>query len=244
MADATKFHWAGRVSRRDIQRLYESDARGMRDDELLDRVHYAIHARVSDMFEVRAATNMGQVRCRSCGESIAQPFRMGSPHKRDVLRCERCGWQTTCGEYFDSYTGKSMMPGSATALFEQYLERFPQATTPQKKMLLIDWLIHQFHVMQGVARMPVGVNVIAGTTEQVRELIEGLAGGPGSTPGLSSPDEWRATYHDPVRLFKQSHSHQEVQEIAARLGIQGRLRMQEDELIPIILRLTGAGAHT
>lgn len=64
MPEHDKFHWAPRVSRRDIQRLYESDARGMLDEDLLDRVHYAIHARVSDMFEVRQAQQFGRVNCR------------------------------------------------------------------------------------------------------------------------------------------------------------------------------------
>ncbi len=85
--------------------------------------------------------------------------------------------------------------------------------------------------------MPVGENVIQGNTDQVRELIETLAGGPGGTPGLSSLDVWRSVYYDPVRLFKQSHSHSEVQKIAAQLGIKGRSQMSEDELIPEILRL-------
>jgi hypothetical protein len=40
-----KFHWAKRVSRRDIQRLYESDAQGMPDEDLLDQIHYAIRGR-------------------------------------------------------------------------------------------------------------------------------------------------------------------------------------------------------
>jgi hypothetical protein len=55
---------------------------------------------------------------------------------------------------------------------------------------------------------------------------------------LSSPKEWSAVYHDPVRLFKQSHSHSHVQKIAAQLGIKGRSQMSEDELIPEILRRT------
>ena len=51
-SDRNRFHWAERVSRRDIQRLYESDAQGMLDQELLDEVHYAIYVRVRDMFDV------------------------------------------------------------------------------------------------------------------------------------------------------------------------------------------------
>ncbi len=237
MTDQQKFRWAKRVSRRDIQRLYESDAQGMLDEDLLDKVHYAIHARVCDMFEVRTTIQTGRVTCRNCGAPVPQPFRLGAPNKESILKCQQCGWQVTCGEYYDSYTGGSMLPGSAVDLFEDYLARFTQAKTAPQKMLLVDWLIHRFHVMQGVARMPVGVNVIQGTNEQVRELIESLAGGPGSTPGLSPLEQWRAVYYDPVRMFKQTHSHSQVQQIAAQLKIEGRSRMSEDEWIPVILRL-------
>ena len=237
MPDPDKFHWAKRVSRRDIQRLYESDSRGMLDEDLLDKVHYAIHARVVDMFEVREAQQYGRVKCRGCGASVPSPYRMGGYNKNNPLKCEQCGWEVTCGEFYDSYTGGSMLPGSVTDLFECYLERFPKARTTAEKMLLVDWLIHQFHVMQGVARKPVGENVIQGTVDQVRELIESLASGPDSTQGLSSREEWRAVYYDPVRLFKQTHSHSQVQKIAAQLGIRGRSQMTEDELIPEILRL-------
>ncbi len=242
MPDHDKFHWAKRVSRRDIRRLYEGDARGLLDTDLLDEIHYAIHARVCDMFEVREAQQFGRVKCRNCGAPASQPYQMGSRNKNKILKCEQCGWQVTCGEYYESYTGKSMLPGSVVDIFEAYLERFPKATTPAEKMLLIDWLIHQFHVMQGVARMPVGQNIIQGTTDQVCELIESLANGSKSTPGLSSLEQWCSIYYDPVRLFKQSHSHSQVQEIAAQLGIQGRSQMSEGELIPEILRRSPAWA--
>ena len=131
-----------------------------------------------------------------------------------------------------------MLPGSVPFLFETYLERFPQAKTAPEKMLLIDWLIHQFHIHQGVAGKPVGVNVIQGTKDQVHELIESLASGPGSLQGLSSLEEWRAVYYGPARLFKEAHSHSEVQKIAARLGIRGAKKIMEDELIAEILRLS------
>ena len=238
-----KFHWAKRVSRRDIQRLYESDAQGRLDEELLEQIHYAIHTRVCDMFEVREAQQFGQVKCRNCGTILPEPFRMGSRYKNQVLKCEACGWQVTCGEFFESYNGKSMLPASMTNMFEDYLARFPNAKTPPKKMQLLDWLIHQFHAHQGIAGKPVGVNIIQGTKDQVRDLIETLANGPSSTEGLASQDAWRTTYYDPVRMFKQSHSHSEVQRIAEQLGISGRRLMSEDELIPEILRLTSGLAE-
>ena len=185
MPTQNKFHWARRVSRRKIQRLYESDAQGLLDEDLLNEVHYAIYARVCDMFEVREAQQFGRVKCRQCGAAIPQPYQMGTRNKGKILKCEKCGWQVTCGEFYKSYSGKSMLPGSMTDMFEEYLARFPKAKTPTEKLLLIDWPIHQFHVMQGVAGKPMGQNVIQGTADQVRELIETLAYGPGNTEGLS-----------------------------------------------------------
>jgi hypothetical protein len=237
MLEQDKFHWAGRVSRRNIQRLYESDARGLLDEELLEELHYAIHARIVDMFEVRDAQTFGRVHCRQCGEVIPQPFRMGARNRQELLHCEKCDWHVTCGEFFESYTGKSMLPGSVTDMFEEYLARFSKANTAQEKMLLLDWLIHQFHVMQGIARMSVAKNVIQGTDEQVRQLIETLACGPGSTQGLSSLAQWQSVYYNPVRMFKQSHSHAEVQKVAEALGIKSRTKISEDELVAEILRL-------
>lgn len=130
MPDHSSFHWAERLSRRDIQRVYESDAQGLLDVELLDEVHYAIYARVCDMMEVREAQQFGRVKCRHCHEPISQPYRMGARNKNNVLECAKYGWRVTCGEFYDSYTGKSMLPGSAFDLFESYLERFPKARTP------------------------------------------------------------------------------------------------------------------
>jgi hypothetical protein len=41
MPSEDQFHWAKRVARKAIQRLYASDADGMLDTELLEEVHYA-----------------------------------------------------------------------------------------------------------------------------------------------------------------------------------------------------------
>ena len=120
-----------------------------------------------------------------------QPYQMGTRNKQKILKCEKCGWQVTNGEFYKSYTGKSLLPGSVVDIFEGYLDRFSKARTPSQKMLLIDWLIHQFHVMQDVAQKPVGQKVIQGTADQVRALIETLAYGPGNTQGLSSLAAWR-----------------------------------------------------
>lgn len=235
MPEPDHFHWAGKVSRRDIQRLYESDAKGLLDEDLLDRVMYAIHTRVQDMFEVREAQQTGRVKCRACGAPIPQPYWMGGKNKANRLTCPQCGWQVTCGEYYGSYTGKDLLPGSRTALFEEFLERFPTAQTAPQKMLLLDWLIHAFHVQSGVAGRLVAMNVIQGSRDQLIELLTALAAPDDKS---ASKAAFLAERDNPIRRFRRKvRSRARVMEIAAQLGIQGRSKMPENELISEILRL-------
>jgi len=235
MPDHDKFHWVGKISRRDIQRLYESDAQGLLNVDLLDQVMYSIHARVQDMFEVREAQKLGRVKCRNCGSPISQPFWMGGRYKNNVLKCEKCGWQTTCGEYQGSYSGKDLLPGSRSEMFQAFLDRFPAAYTPQEKMLLLDWLIHAFHVQSGVAGRLVAMNVIQGTRDQLIELLTSLAA---VDSKQTTKEAWLAEDDNPIRRFRLTYSsHARVMKVAARLGIQGRSKMPENELISEILRL-------
>jgi len=88
----------------------------MLDEALLDEVHYAIYARVRDMMEVREAQQTGRVTCRSCRVPIPQPYRMGGRAKAEILECATCGWKVTCGEFYDSYSGKSMLTRRAPEL--------------------------------------------------------------------------------------------------------------------------------
>jgi hypothetical protein len=235
LPEQDKIRWAGKVSRTDIQRLYASDAQGLLDEELLEKVMYTIHARVSDMFEVWEAQQFGRVKCCRCGAPIPQPYRMGGGNKANVLACEQCGWQTTCGEFYDSYTGKDLLPGSRKELFQDFLERFTTAHTPPEKMLLIDWLIHAFHVHSGVSGRLVAMNVIQGSRDQLIELLSTLAAFEG---GEAAKKAFLEEEDNPTRRFRRKYaSHARVLEIAAQLGIQGRSKMPENELINEILRL-------
>ncbi len=235
MPDLDLFHWAGKVPRRDIQRLYELDAQGLLDEALLEKVMYTIHARVCDMFEVRATQQTGIVKCRACGAPIPQPFWMGGRNKNIALICEQCGWQTTCGDFYNSYTGKDMLPGSRTDLFQEFLVRFPAAHTPQEKMLLLDWLIHAFHVQSGVSSRLVAMNMIQGSRDQLIEMLSNLAA---SDIRLAFKEVWLAEEDNPIRRFRKKYpSRKKVLEVAAQLGIQGRSKMEENDLIAEIFRL-------
>ncbi len=232
------FHWARKVSRRDIQRLYASDASGMLDEDLLNQILYGIYARITDMLELQEAQKKGIVHCRSCGSVTPDRFRMGYRHKSDLLICQKCGWQVTCGEFFESYSGERMLPGSRPDVFNGFMERFPKAKTAPEKMLLVDWLIHEFHVLEGIDNRLVATNVIQGSKQQVSELIAALACGPNSTPGIpQTKEEWQARFAHPYRVFRQSHAEAQVLQIAADLGIVNHREMQQDQLVAEIYRL-------
>ena len=242
MNDQDKIQWAGKVSRRDIRRLYDSDAQGLLDEDLLNKVMYTIHARVCDMFEVMEAQKFGRVKCRNCGASIPQPYWMGGRFKKNLLVCTKCGWHTTCGEFYGSYTGKDLLPGSRKDLFQDFLDRLPSAHTPREKMLLLDWLIHVFHVHSGVSGRLVAMNVIQGSRDQLIELLSALASVDSSQ---AAKEAWLAEDDNPIRRFRKTYSsHAKVLEVAARFGIRGRSKMPENELISEILRLAPELAET
>jgi hypothetical protein len=100
----TRIRWASRVDPLKIRRLYESDAQGMLDGELLGDVGYGIYVRCQALLEVSAAWR-GKVKCWHCGKII--PRRQGrmveyTGHgpsliggKTEVLLCGRCGRRIT-----------------------------------------------------------------------------------------------------------------------------------------------------
>jgi hypothetical protein len=62
--------WASRVNPSMIRRLYETDARGVVDEELSDEVGFALYARCQSILRVTAA-QQGKVTCPRC-EAIVE----------------------------------------------------------------------------------------------------------------------------------------------------------------------------
>ncbi|MBN1287314.1 MAG: hypothetical protein JXB47_18080 [Anaerolineae bacterium] len=192
--------WAPRVPMNKIRRLYELDAQGIVDEDLIDDVAYALYARCESILTVTDAV-FGRVKCPCCGAMVA---RRPGDDKTEVLTCAACGWQVTWGEYFQTYHRKQLAGGGAVGFFKEYRARLPGARSPQAKMLLIDWMIHRCHlavVQPGtdpVDGRPAAVNLIQGNMTQVMFLLDELAYGPGSTPGVvETRDAWRAQVMGP-----------------------------------------------
>ena len=233
-AHLTKIRWSRRVSRDKIRRLYQSDAQGMLDQELLHDVGYGIYVRCQDLLEVSEARR-GKVQCRSCGHVIMrQGIAVGlGEDKKEVLRCERCAWQTTWGAYHHSLLGSGLLADGVDRLFAGFVEQWLAAHSPGVKLLLIDNLIHEFHVIQFGFGRPVGVNVIQGSENQVAALIDALAYGPRSTPGLK---ETRQRWSSRLNAVEKRFTISDLRTIARELGVRGQGRMRKAELIAAIER--------
>ena len=184
-----KIRWASKVRRDKIRRLYETDAQGIIDEELIDEVAYAFYARCQSILTVTEAS-MGRVECPRCGSIILRH----SVDKDQILKCDKCSWEITWGDYFRSYHRKQLHGGGAVEIFRDFMKQLPTKRSPQEKMILIDKLVHECHrsLQEDVYTRPVAVNLIAGKMIQVIALLDDLAYGPESTPGAEAVrDDWR-----------------------------------------------------
>jgi len=181
LADVT---WAARVPREKIRRLYESDARGLLDDELLDDVGISLYMRCDDILTVKAARE-GAVKCPRCARLGRTTMLPRQHHKGDVrdqpIRCPDCSWRTTWGEYAKSFKRAQLHSGGAVPAFETYLREYPRARSPKEKLLVVDRLIHEFHYslrqFPDHPTRPAAVNLIEGKMTAVIAFLDELTYG-------------------------------------------------------------------
>ncbi|MBN1583526.1 MAG: hypothetical protein JXA89_22645 [Anaerolineae bacterium] len=188
----SEIRWTPRVSKHQVRRLYEADAQGIVDQDLLDEVGTMLFARCRDILTIKAA-RMGHVKCPRCArkrrETVIERAHPGGDARDELLVCPQCGWQITWGEYRLSFKHKQLHSGGATEWFEDYVQAYPRARTAREKMLAIDRLIHAFHYslrrQPDLPTRPACVNLIAGKVTDVVQFLDEL------TYGESAPAELR-----------------------------------------------------
>lgn len=180
--------WAPRLRQSLIRRLYETDALGIYDDDLLDEVGWGLIARC-ESFIIAVDAAHGRVHCPSCGQIV-----LHHADPEETLHCAGCGWEMAWRDYFKTFQHKQLSGAEPVlVLFREFIQDFPSAHTPQEKMLLIDRLIHGFHYnLQFGATRAVCVNLIQGYYHEVVDFLDRLTYGEGSTPGMrAARSAWR-----------------------------------------------------
>jgi hypothetical protein len=170
--------WAPRVRQDRIRRLYEQDAQGIVDEELINDVGYALLSRCQSFLEATAAVQ-GQAICPVCAQTVLHPV------KKDALLHCSCGWKLSWEDYFATIQRKQLSGAEPVVdLFQHFVASFPATGSPREKVVLIDQLLHGFHWyhQHGYTR-PVAVNLIEGKLADVIAFLDRLTYGTASTAG-------------------------------------------------------------
>lgn len=180
----SEVRWASRVNPRTIRQLYEADARGIVDAELLNDVGHALLARCQGVLSATEAQS-GRVTCPRCQQVVFRDASGPRDKPDEILIC-RCGWSVRWRDYFASFQGKHLVGGGATAMHRTFVEDFGRAQTPAEKMRAIDRLIHAFHweLVREPGRSAARELIYAKNTTELLTFLDRLAYGEGSTPGL------------------------------------------------------------
>jgi hypothetical protein len=182
--------WAAKVAQWKIRRLYETDARGILDAERIDEVGWALWDRCDSILTVTAA-HYGHVRCPGCGGDIEREQQQSADER---VICGTCNWQIAWAIYHQSYRGKQLFGANAVDVFKVYHEAFPLAQAASAKMLLIDQLIHAFHISLAEIGRPVAANLIEGSLREVIQFLDALTHNGASAAGVGdSRAAWRRT---------------------------------------------------
>jgi predicted RNA-binding Zn-ribbon protein involved in translation (DUF1610 family) len=188
--DNGKPKWASKVSTKKIRQLYEADAQGICDPELIDDVGWALWQRCDSILTVTAAHN-GHVRCPVCGEMIERKLPWSDD---EFIQCTKCGWTLLWADYHQTYRGKQLFGANAVSIFEVYYHAFPKAEGAKEKMLLIDQLIHAFLINAVVIGRPAAANLIEGSLKDVIQFLDQLTSSDASAARIGdSRTAWKKT---------------------------------------------------
>ena len=187
---ASDICWAPRVSKRKIRRLYESEAVGLLDEELVDEVGVSLYLRCESILTVGQAQR-GEVKCPRCHGSGRRTIIARHSHaKEEILKCPECSWQITWGEYLKTYQGKQLSEGGAGGYLLAFVRAYEGARTPKQKIAAIDRVIHEFHYNTVESRRQptraACVNLIEGRLRDVVAFLNELSYGDATASALKA----------------------------------------------------------
>ncbi len=162
------FHWPAKLDIYKLKRLYMQDARGIQDMELVDEIGLTLYLRCKYGKEDRERMERFALRCHHCEREVTGDG--------DFRQCS-CGYQYSYREYRRSYRKNNMPSGAAAKVFEAFMEKWCLAAGYSEMMILIDTLLHEFHVslVSGAVHRPVAMNFMEGTRKQVEQMVNELA---------------------------------------------------------------------
>lgn len=162
------FRWPAKLDIHKLHILYMQDAKGIYDEALADEIGLTLYLRCKYGKEDMERIERYIVRCHGCQSELTG--------ESDFRECS-CGLQYSYKEYRRSYCRNNMPTGAAKKIFNLFIENWERAKTYQEKIVLIDTLLHEFHVslVSGAIHRPVAMNFIDGSRRRVEQIINSLA---------------------------------------------------------------------
>jgi len=208
--DKREINWTPRVAKWKLRRLYETEAQGVYDDELINEIGTTLFGRCRDILTIHQARFGGQVRCQRCDRQGKNTFIPRTRKSRDeVLTCSQCGWSITWGQFMKSIRRKQLNAGGAVDVFRRFTDLYPRQRTPRDRLLAIDRLIHEFHYgIKNDPGRPVAVNLLVGKIGEVVAFLDELSGITDTPDITRTHQEWKAKYDStPWPGFLGSETH-------------------------------------
>jgi hypothetical protein len=209
MPQSIKPRWAPRVPQAKIRRLYELDARGIADQDLIADVGYRLYSRCQSILAVTRIWLTQEVACAQCERGVVLGDNWSNPDF--ILHCSACNWELSWGIYRATFRHQELGGGGANDMFEAYISEWEAARTAQAQMVAIDQLLHRWHWETQQQRpsfdlgRPTAANLIEGGRKQVIDFLDSLTYGDASTVGLKETQAvWRANLAT-VRARQAAH---------------------------------------
>lgn len=163
-----KFRWPDKLNINKLKQLYLLDSKGIQNEVLVDDIGLTLYLRCKYGKEDMELMERYLIRCHNCNSVI---------EGHDDFRECKCGYQYSYKEYRRNYRKNNMPTGAAAKIFEDYMQQWIRSQDYNSKMILIDKLLHEFHLslISGAVHRPVAMNFIDGTRERVERIINELA---------------------------------------------------------------------
>ena len=167
MPPRRKIRWAPRLRPALLKRLYDADARGLRDEDLCEEVGSTLFERCRTFERVRKH----QVECPACRTVFPVAASGESP-----CPAEDCAWNTNDADYRESVRNHYAHTGRAIDAFRSYHRRWPSARSYADRIVLIDTLIHSFHIDErtNTSTKSVASKLLEGNKKEVVAFLDAL----------------------------------------------------------------------
>jgi hypothetical protein len=199
--DKLKIKWSQRLPLNKLRQLYLSQASGLLDEELLEDVAVTLYLRCKDIIAVDKSRH-GEVRCPFCYENkleevYIQVNRDEYGKELDKLQCGECFNEFSHAEYKRCHKGEQLNMGGAGEAFRRFINEYERPALPEKRMLQVDRLIHEFHYNYyksnpNVPTRSVGPNLLGANLTESMKFLNELSGIVGDDVDLKSiADNWQ-----------------------------------------------------